>query len=258
VSVPPPAPGGQPPVGPSDPNGTPGQPGPAGYGQPVPGGAPYPGQPGQPGGAPYPGQPGPGQPYGGPQPGQPPFDGQPVPPPGQFTIPAPAPKSKMRFVRLGLVLLLVVGGIIAGIVSFTTSPDHAKVGDCLKVTQFKDRTTPDKVDCTDPGANVKIGVRIDKAGATCPDGDYDQYSVSGSSDYLLCLMLNVKQGDCLKNVKSKTDGYVKVPCTDPAQEAEIVKVIDGQVNQDACQGTGATGAATYSEPKTTICVKLKD
>ncbi|WP_027928497.1 LppU/SCO3897 family protein [Amycolatopsis benzoatilytica] len=246
MSVPPPAPGGQPPVGPSDPYGTPGQPGPAGYGQPMPGGAPYPGQP-------YP-----GQPNGGPQPGQPPFDGQPVPPPGQTVFPAPAPKSKMRFVRLGLVLLLVIGGIVAGIVSFTTSPDYANAGECLKITEFKQGANPDKVDCGDPSANVKIGVRVEGKSDTCPAGNYDRYQVSGGKDYLLCLMLNVKQGDCLKNVKSDTAGYQKVSCTDPAAEAEILKVIDGKADEQACAGTDASGGLTYAEPKTTICVKLKN
>jgi hypothetical protein len=266
LSVTPPAPGGQSPVGPPDP-----------YGQPS-GGFPPPGQPGQfppPGQVPYgrpgaeqpflqqaPGQQAPGQ-YAQPAPGVPGPYGQPMPgpygtpygQPGQFP-PAPvAPKSKFRFLRLGLILVVVVAAVVIGIVSYSSSPDSSQAGDCLKIAEFTTGISPDKVDCNDAAANVKIGARLANASDKCPEGMYDEYEVTGGSDYRLCLVINAKQGDCLTGFQSQTAGYRKVPCSDPAKDAELVKVVDGQEGEAVCEGTDATDYRSYSQPKLTLCIK---
>jgi hypothetical protein len=217
---------------------TPGQ-----YAQPAPGvpgqyGQQVPGQYGQPVPGPY--GPPPGTPYGQ---------------PGQFP-PAPmAPKSKFRFLRLGIVLVVVVAAVVIGIVSYSSSPESSSVGDCLKVAEFTDGVTPDKVDCNDAAANVKIGARLANASDKCPEGMYDEYEVTGRSDYRLCLVINAKQGDCLKGFQSQTAGYQKVPCSDPGKDAELVKVVDGQEGEAVCQGTDATEYRSYSQPKLTLCIK---
>jgi hypothetical protein len=261
VSVPPPAPGGQQPVGQPDPYGPPpggqpqqpygqqqpqyGQPG--AYGQPPQG---PPGQPGQPGPyGPPPGQFPPGPGFAGGQPGFPPAP------------PAPPKKSKALWIRLAiLAVILAVGGTVA-VISFMNSPESSKVGDCLKITEFKSGAEPSKADCNDVNANVKIAARLDGAGDQCPgtgDGAYDTYTVSGRTSYKLCLMINAKQGDCLANFSSQTQGYKKVPCSDPTKDAELVKVVNGQADKSVCEGTDATRVAIYPEPATTMCVKTNE
>jgi hypothetical protein len=222
VSVPPPpVPGGQPPVGQPDP-----------YGPP-----------------PVAQQPAPPEGYG-PPPGTPPGYG---PQPG---VPQqPQPKSKLRWLRILLPILVVVIGGVFAIVGYTSSPDSSKVGDCLSVVEFKQGAEPDKAACDDPSANVKIAVKLDESGGSCPEGMYDEYSVTGSASYKLCLMLNAKQGDCFSNMTSETAGYKKIACTDPTAEAEVLKVIDAP--KDQCEGTEANASATYSEPATTVCLKIK-
>jgi hypothetical protein len=244
VSVPPPAPGGQQPVGQPDPYG------------PPPGG--YPQQPQQQYGQPPQGQPG----QFGPPPGQ--FG----PPPGQPGFPPvpPAPKkSKARFIGLGVGIIVVIAVVVVGIISFTKSPASSNVGDCLTITEFTSGgDDPVKAECGDAKANVKIAAKLDSASEDCPSGTdgagggYDTYSVSGRSSYKLCLMINAKQGDCLANFTSKTQGYMKVPCTDPTKDGELVKVVDGQADKNLCEGTEANYAVAYPKPATTMCVKGKE
>ncbi|WP_410636444.1 hypothetical protein [Amycolatopsis sp. cmx-4-83] len=231
-------------------------------GQPDPYGPPPGGQPqqqyGQPGTPPH------GQPQG--QPGQyGPPPGQFPPgqfPPGQGFPPAPPVPKKSKagtFIKFGIVGVVVIVAVVVGIVSFANSPASSAAGDCLTITEFtRGGDDPAKADCNDPKANVKIAAKLDSASDQCPGGSdagYDTYSVSGRSSYKLCLMINAKQGDCLANFTSKTKGYLKVPCSDPTKDAELVKVIEGQANQNLCEGTEATNAAVYPQPPTTMCVK---
>lgn len=256
MSVPPPAPGGQQPVG---------QPGPYG---PPPGGQPQYGQPGQYGQPPQ-GQPGQPGPYGPPPQGQP---GPYGPPPGQFppgqfqpgfppAPPAPPKRSKALWIRLAIVAVIVVVGGTLAIINFAKSPASSSVGDCLKITEFTSGgDDPVKADCADVNANVKIGAKLDSASAACPGGaesPYDTYSVTGRSSYKLCLMVNAKEGECLANVTSKTKGYQKVPCTDPSVEAQVVKVVEGQADKNLCGEEPGTFAVAYPEPAHTMCFKGK-
>ncbi|HJQ48545.1 MAG TPA: hypothetical protein VJ870_19805 [Amycolatopsis sp.] len=179
--------------------------------------------------------------------------GQPTafPPPG---VPvAPPKKSKLRWLRIVLPVVVVVLMAIGAVAWFTTSPDRAAAGDCLNVKEFKDRAEPSRVDCNDPSANVKVGVRLDDANGTCPDGDYDSYSVSGSGDYKLCLMLNAREGECFANVSKSTDGYQRIDCADPSAEIKILKVVNGTAQDSACDAFDESLPVKYSQPATTLC-----
>ncbi len=247
MSVPPPAPGGQQPVGQPDPYGPPpGQPGQ--YGPP----------PGQQGGyGPPPGQPG----QYGPPPGQPGAYGPPPGQPGFQPTPGAPMKQKsgigkaLLFRLIGVAVVIVIGGIIS-FISFSNSPDSSNVGDCLKVTEFKSGSEPDKADCNSAEANALIGVKLEKATDECPSDVYDSYSVTGSSSYKLCLVINAKQGDCLANFNSQTEGYKKVPCSDPSKDAELVKVVEGKSDKALCDDTEAKYAIAYPQPARTLCVKV--
>jgi hypothetical protein len=213
-----------------------GRPNPCGAPQSEPAGQ-FPPAPGQPGAYPPP----PGQPFG--------------PPPG-----TPIQGRKRRRWVWIVPLVVVVGLLVAGGITWlTSSPDNAAVGECLNVKQFKQGVEPTKVDCNDPSANVKIALRLDDNG-TCPGNNYDEYSVSGhGSNYKLCLMLNAHDGDCFSNVTtSSTEGYKRVPCTDPTADVQILKVVNGTANESACQGLNDDGALTYPNPPTTLCAVKKN
>ncbi|MFD2419149.1 LppU/SCO3897 family protein [Amycolatopsis pigmentata] len=149
-----------------------------------------------------------------------------------------------------IVLAAVV--VASGIFWATSSPGNAAVGDCLNVKEFKRGNEPDRVGCADPSANVKVAVKLDDGAARCPDGDYDEYSVSGS--YKLCLIPNDREGDCLANFSSTTtQGYLHVDCADGKAEVKVVKVAQGVADESGCEGTDATSYRSYSQPKSTYC-----
>jgi hypothetical protein len=149
--------------------------------------------------------------------------------------------------------------LVFAFVHYLNSPDSSKVGDCLKVTEFKQGTEPDKADCNDPAANLKIAIKVDGAGGDCPaDGNYDKYIVTSKKSYKLCLMINANQGDCLANYGSHTAAYQKVSCSDPSKDAELVKVVVGQADRSLCKGTGANHARAYPQPGLTICIKASE
>ena len=156
--------------------------------------------------------------------------------------------------------MIIIVAAVVGIISFNSSPDSSNVGDCLKVTEFKAGSEPDKADCNDPAANVKIGIKLNSADQECPtDGTYDNYSVTGrSTNYKLCLVINAKQGDCLADFTSKTAGYKKVPCSDPTKDAEILQVIAGQNDKELCKDPAVNYALHYPQPALTMCIKGKE
>ncbi|WP_410660890.1 hypothetical protein [Amycolatopsis sp. lyj-112] len=157
----------------------------------------------------------------------------------------------MKFAIPVIIVVLVAGGYA---VNYFTGTVNAQPGECLTVSEFsKTADEPTRVDCGSQEANVKIGARVD-GDAACPDGDYDTISMSGRMSYKLCLTVNAKQGDCLSGFLSDTAGYKKVACTDPAKDAELVKVTD-TVDKAVCEGTEARYAQSYSTPPTTLCIK---
>lgn len=173
------------------------------------------------------------------------------PPPG--VQPSAPKRSKFAWLKFALPIVIVV--LVAGgyAVNYFTGTDGAKVGDCLAVTEFTSKADPKQADCGTAEANVKVAAKVGD-NESCPEGPYDEYSQSGRISYKLCLMINAKQGECLANFGAGTAGYKKVPCSDPAKEVEFVKIVDGQADKAACEGTEATNAISYSTPPTTMCV----
>ncbi|GAB2746489.1 LppU/SCO3897 family protein [Amycolatopsis magusensis] len=186
------------------------------------------------------------------------------PPPGQpdggfGAPPPPAPKKNKALgllLKIGVpVLVVLVAGVI-GILNFVDSPATSNVGDCLNVTQFNSTTEPTKADCASPEANLRIGAKLDGSSGACPaGGTYDEYTVSGRGSYKLCLVLNVKQGECVANFSAGETGYKRVPCTDPSAEVEFLKVAEGVVDEALCEGTEAEKVLTYPQPATTLCFR---
>ncbi|WP_084143282.1 LppU/SCO3897 family protein [Amycolatopsis taiwanensis] len=160
----------------------------------------------------------------------------------------------MLWVRIGAAVVILGLVVAGGIWYFKSSPATAAVGDCLNVKEFSKHADPTKVDCTDPSANVKIAVKLDSSGGSCPQGDYDEYSYSRkSTSYRLCLMPNVVEGDCMADFTSDTAGYQKVACTDPRAEVKVSKVVQGVTDETVCEEFDRYLPVTYSDPKSTYC-----
>ncbi|UMP06027.1 hypothetical protein [Amycolatopsis sp. EV170708-02-1] len=178
----------------------------------------------------------------------------PVGQPDAFGQPSAPKKSKLRWLRFAIPVLVVVIGGGLFLFNYFTGTGSAQAGECLSVTEFsRAADEPKKADCGAQEANVKIAARVG-GGESCPEGDYDTISMSGRISYKLCLIVNANQGDCLTGFKSDTAGYQKVSCTDPAKDAELVKIAN-VADKASCEGTEATAVAVYSTPPTTICIK---
>ncbi|WP_156757542.1 LppU/SCO3897 family protein [Actinokineospora pegani] len=235
------------------------------YGQPHPG--QHPGTP--PGGQPQYGQAGPeGQQFGATAPpvGQP-YPGQPQGEPGQSPPYAQPPMSevppgqvgkgarKRKLIGAVVVLALVVVAGVVGVVSFTKSPASADAGDCIKVNRGGSTSADvDKIDCADPAAVFVVGKKLDSAKATCPDGDYQQYTSSGrGSDFSLCLVVNAKKGDCFDDIVIAAQAK-RVACS--GAEHEVLEVVEGRSEPDACAGALNTNdGLIYTEPPRVICME---
>ncbi|PRX49914.1 hypothetical protein B0I33_10227 [Prauserella shujinwangii] len=154
-------------------------------------------------------------------------------------------------------LLLVVGfAALVGVQLYRTSAFSADVGDCLHVPEFSQNPDeqPSKVDCAEDDATVKVAVKVDGANGICPEGDYDEITLSGGDT--LCLMINARQGDCFADVTSSTAGYKRVACTDPAAEIEFLKIsASADSPEEVCSGTEATFPVVYSQPPTVMCAR---
>lgn len=244
----------------------PGQPYPGGppQGQQFPGTPPqgqqYPGTPPQ--GQPYPGGPPQGQPYGQQPPQgqpygqQPPPPGQPYPPaPGDGGVPPKKSNTKIRAIAI-IIAIVVVGGV--GVYFFTKSAASAEAGDCIKVNKASASDADvEKIGCDSPEAVYKVGTKLDSSSASCPDGDYTEYTQSGrGSGFTLCLTVNVAKGDCLTGLDSP-EKTKKVACGGGDVELEILEVLAGKTDVNECQAVeGAVDGLSYTEPASVVCVKL--
>ncbi len=170
--------------------------------------------------------------------------------------PARPKRSKWFWAAVLVPVLVVVLSAVSLLSGYFAGPGNAEAGDCYAITTFGEiDNDPAKVDCGAPDANAKVGVKVDES-APCPQGEYDEISVSGMfAAYKLCMMINAKQGDCLVNFLAETVAYQKVPCSDPAKDAEIVKVAGGVANESACEDTEATHLEVYATPPSTLCIK---
>lgn len=125
----------------------------------------------------------------------------------------------------------------------------AQPGDCIKVNVASSTNADvETVDCSSAEAIYKVATREEDSTGTCPNEQYVQYTEEG--ELLLCLQLNVKDGDCLE--VSDTDDK-RADCTSPTATHRVVAVLDGVDDETQC-GDEATEVITYPQPPLTICL----
>jgi len=174
--------------------------------------------------------------------------------------PSPAPvrptswfTPRVRIVMAGCIVLAAGLGVLSafGVTQLGNSGTPG-TGDCLYLTQDRVGQTYHRVSCSNDQAMYKVDDWLVGSGS-CSSGDYIRFQVlgSGKNSRTLCLALNVKSGECLRDVDDRAR-ISKVACGDPAAQ-DRVYVIDQSEAQDRCDG--ADQAFSYSGPPgRTVCL----
>ncbi|MGW4246580.1 LppU/SCO3897 family protein [Nocardia sp. NPDC004722] len=162
--------------------------------------------------------------------------------------------------RLVLALVAVAVAVLAvsgcSMLKDSSKSDTAKskVGDCINViegSQSDSKTTP--IDCSSEKAVYKVAAVFD-ATATCKDQQtsYEEKDSANKTVAFLCLTPNFKEGSCYN--ESQATGYKFVACTAPEASFKVIKRIDGQADEFACDTTTTIAFRTIPDPKTTFCL----
>lgn len=97
-----------------------------------------------------------------------------APPPAPDPAPAPRKVSrKTAWIRIGILLVVVAGGLIFAYVKSQSNPGNAQVGDCVQANG-EDADSVKKVACTDPAAAYKVAGKV-------PDKTQIEASIAVSS-----------------------------------------------------------------------------
>ncbi|MFC4854289.1 LppU/SCO3897 family protein [Actinophytocola glycyrrhizae] len=126
---------------------------------------------------------------------------------------------------------------------------EAQPGDCIKVN-VASATNADveTVDCSAQEAIYRVATREETDTGSCPNDQYVSYTEEGK--LLLCLQLNVSEGDCIE-VSGSADK--RADCAAPGVTHEVLDVLDGVDDETQC--TEATSEViTYPRPPLTICL----
>jgi hypothetical protein len=182
-----------------------------------------------------------------PAPGQPPMP----PVPGQQQIPHWF-TTKVRITLIACVVAaLGLGSLGAMSFYWLDRSGPPSNGDCLYLTrEGAGKLAYHRVACS--AGNATYQVENARRGAVaCASGDYVRFRLGSGSGQTLCLVLNVKAGDCLRDVDDEST-IGKVSCTDPTAR-ERVEILSGFGRDDKCEG--ADKVLTYAGPPSrTVCL----
>lgn len=124
----------------------------------------------------------------------------------------------------------------------------AQPGDCIKVN-IASSTNADveTVDCAAPEAVYRVATREETDTESCPNDQYVSYTEEGQ--LLLCLQLNVSEGDCLE-VSDNEDK--RAECSAPGVTHKVVAALEVDDENQCPDAT--TEVITYPQPPLTICL----
>ena len=125
----------------------------------------------------------------------------------------------------------------------------AAVGECLKIEDVSVTDTDVvAIDCADPLAVYRVGVREEGGGARCPGRNYVSYTEE--SGLLLCLTLNAHRGECFHEA---TQLDTRVPCDSQDASYRVGEIYADIEDAGRCGEDDAPNALTYPRPPLTIC-----
>jgi hypothetical protein len=186
-----------------------------------------------------------------PMPGAP-RPGAPMPAaPGQ----APIPHWFTVKVRITLVACVIaalgLGSLAALGISRSGSYGTPSSGDCLYLTrEGGDDLAYHRVGCSSNSATYKVENNY-RGAIACASGDYVRFRLSSGTGQTLCLALNVRSGDCLRDVDDEST-IGKVSCGDPVAQ-ERVEILSGYGRDEECED--ADKVLSYAGPPSrTVCL----
>jgi hypothetical protein len=154
---------------------------------------------------------------------------------------------------LAIGALVVIAAAVIAVLYFTSgdkSAGGAAVGDCVRITSVNEANADVVgVGCADRAAMFTVGKRLTNSNESCPTENYQKGGVGG--DYKLCLVPNLKEGECFAGLDAGPDKLVRADCGSQAQ-LKVTKVIAGRADETAC-GT-EDFPMVYPEPQTTFCL----
>lgn len=173
----------------------------------------------------------------------PPAPGQQAPVPHWFT-----PKVRVTLVAC-VVAALGLGALGALGISGLSRAGTPSNGDCLYLThEAGGKLAYHRAGCGSDSATFKVESTY-RGALPCGSGDYVRFRLG--SGQTLCLALNVRSGECVRNVEDETT-VDKLSCADPAAQ-ERVEILSGFGRDDEC--TGADKVLSYSGPPSrTVCL----
>jgi hypothetical protein len=175
----------------------------------------------------------------------PPVPGQQAPIPHWFTTKVRVTLVACVVAALGLGALGALG--ISGLNRYGTPSN----GDCLYLThESGGKLAYHRAGCGSDSATFKVENTYHGAVA-CAAGDYVRFRLGSGTGETLCLALNVRSGECIRNIEDETT-IDKLSCADPAAE-ERVRILPGFGQEEDC--TGADKVLSYAGPPSrTVCL----
>ncbi len=123
----------------------------------------------------------------------------------------------------------------------------AGVGQCIQVNNA-DAADIAVVDCAEPVAVYKVGVRLDTSERPCPASSYVSYSLPGT--LRLCLVLNARPGECFDESGQRD---ARVDCAARNASYRVARVLEGEADPARCGESNAPNAIVYPEPRLALC-----
>ncbi|MEV4057240.1 hypothetical protein AB0J55_39055 [Amycolatopsis sp. NPDC049688] len=196
----------------------------------------------------------------------PPFDDNPFRSPDYAAPPPPMPPApghqpiphwfttKVKITLIACVVAaLGLGSLGALGISWAIRSGPPSEGDCLYLTrEAAGKLAYHRVGCTAVDATYQVD-RSYSSTLTCPSDGYVRFRTSAGSGAgrTLCLALNVRTGDCLRDVDDEAT-IAKVSCTDPAAK-ERAQVVDGYSHGEACENADDV-RVYYGPPARVVCL----
>jgi hypothetical protein len=158
----------------------------------------------------------------------------------------------------GVLTALVVAGltVLVGL-HLADRPSSSAVGRCYAVVAGKKSAGLAVTDCSADDAAYRTALTVESPDwsldpGTCPDGPYRAHRPSLTDD-TSCLVLNVREGDCLNRVEARkgTKSDLGKGRCDMSSESKVTKVVTGP--RLSC-GPGEK-TTFYPQPATTICLR---
>jgi hypothetical protein len=210
--------------------------------------------PGYPPPAPYP--------FGYPPPSYPQPPTYPPPYPAGYPAEPPRRRSGTALIVVGSILLAFgVLGIVSQVGNAASragrSARSANVGQCIGAFNMQEQhvRTATPQDCDKPDSVFEVASKGGPS-AKCPDGKLEdsKYAYHFDGATTLCLILNLKQGQCLTATgTAERPNFAVADCAGSARVIKVVKRIDGSSDTELCPE--GTKAISYPSPARLYCLE---